>query len=621
MFVMSVLSCNSVRKIQRIRNGEIEVSMSLPDDSVEEGEEKEQEADIDSIRGTLQEGPMIMNAIRDDQTGEMVATDIISASKVTARFRNVAERNGMVSIGFEISVPGEMAESKWQLKIYPDMYIQSDTVHLDPIFITGSKYRSQQLKGYQRYNAFLAGIITDTTDFLWIRQLEIFLQRNFPDTYAMKTDSSYVSDAVAESLFGVSRAEAVRHYTKHLKWAMNERKKARRSKMFGKYVKDPIQKEGIRLDTVLVQGNGDFVYRYTHSFQSRPRLKKVTISLSGWVYEDGEKLLPLPLTDNLTFYISSLTTLVDDSPKYVMKILLRKVYDNTKAFIDFAQGSSKIDESLGENASELERISRCVDDMLSGDEYSLDSLVVIATCSPEGSYAFNDKLSASRSRSVCLYLEDLYPEQLKGHLKASNIPENWSQLSRIVSHDSLIEDGQRRRMLEIMNSGLSPDAREARLSTLSHYRYLREKVYPKLRTVSFDFFLSRNDLARDTVWTTELDTAYMAGVEALKNLDYKKAVAILRPYDDYNAALSFACAGYDHSAFDVLSRLDDRNANVCYLKSMVLARLGAMEEALKYFELSVAYSPGMEFRANLDPEMYSVIEKWKQQTYYKNQNL
>ena len=39
MFVMSVLSCNSVRKIQRIRNGEIEVSMSLPDDSVEEGEE------------------------------------------------------------------------------------------------------------------------------------------------------------------------------------------------------------------------------------------------------------------------------------------------------------------------------------------------------------------------------------------------------------------------------------------------------------------------------------------------------------------------------------------------------------------------------------------------------
>ena len=66
MFVMSVLSCNSVRKIQRIRNGEIEVSMSLPDDSVEEGEEKEQEADIDSIRGTLQEGPMIMTAIRDD---------------------------------------------------------------------------------------------------------------------------------------------------------------------------------------------------------------------------------------------------------------------------------------------------------------------------------------------------------------------------------------------------------------------------------------------------------------------------------------------------------------------------------------------------------------------------
>ena len=42
---------------------------------------------------------------------------------------------------------------------------------------------------------------------------------------------------------------------------------------------------------------------------------------------------------------------------------------------------------------------------------------------------------------------------------------------------------------------------------------------------------------------------------------------------------------------------------------------------MKYFELSVAYSPGMEFRANLDPEMYDVIEKWKQQTQCKTQNL
>ena len=53
------------------------------------------------------------------------------------------------------------------------------------------------------------------------------------------------------------------------------------------------------------------------------------------------------------------------------------------------------------------------------------------------------------------------------------------------------------------------------------YRYLREKIYPQLRSVSFDFYLHRAGMQKDTVQTTELDTAYMAGLEALKNLDYK----------------------------------------------------------------------------------------------------
>ena len=64
-------------------------------------------------------------------------------------------------------------------------------------------------------------------------------------------------------------------------------------------------------------------------------------------------------------------------------------------------------------------------------------------------------------------------------------------------------------------------------------------------------------MAKDTVHTAELDTLYLRGVQALRDLDYKTAVGILRPYDDYNAALAFVSADYNHSALDVLGRLGD----------------------------------------------------------------
>ena len=101
----------------------------------------------------------------------------------------------------------------------------------------------------------------------------------------------------------------------------------------------------------------------------------------------------------------------------------------------------------------------------------------------------------------------------------------------------------------------------------------------------------------------------MSGVEALKLLDYKKAVTILRPYDDYNAALAFMSADYNHSALDVLGRLEDKDPKVCYLKAMVLSRLGQHEEALKYYDLCLAYDPYMRHRANLDPEMHLLVRK------------
>ena len=607
VIVALCLSCSPYRRIQKIRSGEVMIGLSVP---AEPPAEEDDGADIkiDSIRGSLSEGPIIMNAIRDSETGEMVASDVIVASKVTARFRNVAERAGYVTIGFDITVPAAMADSRWQLKVRPMMRILADTLELDPVYITGSGYRAAQLRGYERYRAFLATIITDTADFVHLRQLEVFLERHFPETYAMKNDSSLISEPMAENLFGVTQRDALYHYTSHLRRTINERRKLRAARLYDRYVKDPIVTEGIRLDTVLVSADGDFTYCYEHTFKSRPNLRKVMVALDGDLYEMGEHLTALPFPDELTFYISSLSSLADMTPRYRMTIVERMVYDNTKALIDFEVGKAVIDTLLGDNASEIYRVRRCIENVLARDDLELDSLVIVASCSPEGSFESNRRLSQARSKAVLEHIGGYVPEEWRDSLIASSLPENWSQLALLVENDTVISPDMRKNISSMIASMKNPDRTEKELSRLSEYRYLREKLYPQLRSVRFDFYLHRKGMQKDTIHTTEIDSVYMAGLQALRDLDYKRAVGILRPYDDYNAALAFMSADYNHSALDVLGRLDDRDPKVCYLMAMVLARLGQLEEAMKYFELCIAYDPYMEHRANLDPEMHQLVK-------------
>lgn len=602
------VSCSSAHRMDGIRNGRVSMGLSVPQDA-EPVRDTVESIKVDSIKGTMSDGPIIMNAIRDTDTGEMVATDVISASKVTARFRNVAERLGYVSIEFDISVPPGMSDSNWKLKIFPVMMIASDTTVLDPLFITGKNYRARQMKGYQRYRNFIASIITDTTDFIRVAQLEIFLKRNFPQTYKMKTDSSFVSEPQAMDLFGVTQEEALRHYTRQLMVRRNESRKARKSRMYAKYVRDPIVKEGIRLDTVLVSEQGGFTYRYVHTFRSRPKLKKVVVTLNGELYENGDKRFDLPFDEPLTYYISSLSSLADKTPKYRMIVLERMVRDNTKVLVDFQQGKAVLDTAIGDNASELRRLRKCIDDVASRNEFDLDSLVIIASCSPEGPYKTNSRLSAARSETMRKYISDYVPDEWKDRMVTAELPENWPQLKKLVASDTLIETSVKEKILDLMQNIRDYDLLEKKISTLSQYRYLREKIYPKLRSVSFDFHLHRVGMVKDTVHTSELDTVYMSGLKALEDLDYKEAVRILRPYADYNAALALMAADYNHTALELLNKMKDDNAKVCYLKAVLLARSRQMQEALKYLELSIAYDQSMEYRANLDPELDELIKQ------------
>ena len=630
-----LFSCGVSRKAQSLARGDVSATLKLRD---EEPLLPEMEAlrshrrDTIRVTGLNGEEMFLMNAVQ-DENGEMVAHDVIDAAVVTARFRNVAERHGKVDLEFQIIVPEAMQDSKWQLRFFPDMYVLGDSIRLEPVVITGRDYRKAQLKGYQQYERFLASIVSDTTRFINVWQLELFLQRNIPEVYAFRSDSTEVSDEQFASVYGITEQQAVDHYTNKIAKRWNNRKKSLRDRMYRKYIKVPIVTEGIRLDTVIRDVNGDFIYNYVQTISTRPKLRKVDIVLSGEVWESDRKVYLMSRSEPLTFSISSLSSFVDGKERDLTRIIERRAQANTACYVDFASGSSEVDISLSNNRDEIGRIRGNLAQLIEDTVYDLDSIVVTASASPEGSARANRSLAQRRSESVCRFFEGYirhYRDSLDREAGfsigedgevvhgvhrpdirfiARNGGENWKMLDALIRKDSTVTDAQKEEYTRLRASAADLDALEEGLRRQPYYRYLREQVYPRLRTVRFDFHLHRKGMVKDTVHTTELDTTYMLGVQAIRDRDYERAVSYLRTYADYNTAVAYCALDYNASALSILETLEP-TAEVLYMRAVVYTRLGRVQEAVQCYVNSCELNPAYIHRGNLDPEIAALIKTY-----------
>ena len=96
-----VVSCGTSRKADDIRQRGLAPQLVLPgEDPLPEMDFRKARRDTLTVRDESGREILIMKAVRDDETGEMVATDILDAAVITARFRNVAERGGRVDLRF-----------------------------------------------------------------------------------------------------------------------------------------------------------------------------------------------------------------------------------------------------------------------------------------------------------------------------------------------------------------------------------------------------------------------------------------------------------------------------------------------------------------------------------------
>ena len=652
--LLIVSSCATKKQLKALHSGQLDtVTFNMPKRSASPNTISTKNIAQDTIIVKDAQGneQFLMKAIQDEETGEMVATEVLEAATVTARFQNIAERRGKVDLEFLVTVPENLMNKDWQFRLYPSMVIQGDSTTLDVIYVTGEGYRERQLKGQERYDKFVEKIVTDDNEFLNTYQFDRFLSRNLPELYSYKNDTTIVSKEEFEQSYGAAEQEIVEHYINKLQRKVNNTRKANKEKKYKQYVKVPIVTEGVRLDSVAKSTGGQVVYHYIQTINTRPKLRKATIYLSGDIYQSDKRIYLLPEFKPLDYYISTTSSFGNfDVVKYLTQIIERRAYANTAYRIDFKVAKSDIDPELGNNAAEIAKIKENLKSLLDNEEFDLDSIIVNATASPEGTYVRNAQYAQARSESVTKYfdkfikdytdslwrereaergfsisisneLDSLMTEEIMAEeqtdtipvikLTAHSTPENWDDLLEYIRQDTVMTDTQKQQYFDLHGT-LTPDAREAKMKGYGWYAHAKKNIYPKLRTVKFNFYLHRKGMVKDTVHTTIVDSTYARGLQALKDMDYHTAIALLGPYEDYNAAVAFIGLDRNLTALQILEKLtgDKQTAQVNYMLAIVYSRIGRIQDAVQCYLNSVEQEPFYRHRGNLDPEISVLIKQY-----------
>ena len=379
-----------------------------------------------------------------------------------------------------------------------------------------------------------------------------------------------------------------------------------REAAFNRFVKFPYPKD-TRLDSV-VERRGMMTYYYSEEIPTDETSKRMAITLQGRVEGIDESSYRMPASDTLTYVISSMLSFVDTMPRYRIKVIDKYVTVQDRNYIQFHVGRTQVVDTLGDNRQQLDKITGLMQQIVEQEEFWVDTITLTAASSPEGDYAFNDRLSQGRAEALKQYLVKRYGRGIDTLLTVRWVAEDWPELTQRIRTDKEIEN--RKAIVESIAGEKNPDRRELliRQRFPKDYAYIRSMIYPQLRAVNFRYNLRRKGMVKDTIHTTELDTTYMRGVELLRKRKYAKALYILNDYHDRNTVVAHLSMDHNERALELLASMP-KDAVVEYLKAIACSRLGRKEEGREHFLEACRLDERMEYRGNLDPEIAELLKR------------
>ena len=379
-----------------------------------------------------------------------------------------------------------------------------------------------------------------------------------------------------------------------------------REAAFNRFVKFPYP-EDVRLDS-LVEGRSTVTYYYSQEVKTDETSKKMLVTLQGQVLAVDDSAYRLPPSDTLSYIVSSMLSFVDTIPRYRIKVVDKFVTVEDRNYIQFFVGDTRVVDTLGDNRRQLDKITGLMRQIVEQQEFWVDTITLTAASSPEGAYAFNDRLSQGRAAALKRYLVRRYGRSIDTMLTVRWVAEDWQELTNRIRTDR--EVVSRDAILELIVAEKNPDRREQAIRQRfpKEYAYIRSVIYPQLRAVNFRYSLRRKGMVKDTIHTTELDTAYARGVQLLQKRKYAKALYILNDYNDRNTVVAHLSLDHNERAMELLATMP-KDAVTEYLRAIACSRLGRKAEGREHYLEACRLDGRMEYRGNLDPEIAELLKQ------------
>lgn len=511
-----------------------------------------------------------------DTDGELVMKGgDIGAVYVVAKSKNVAERNGEISIDFIVAIPADLQNRNWGLQLTP-MIENNDRIEaLQPLSIRGELFSEVQKRQYWQMNRYLNRLLEDTTELSSATAL------------AAKYYRAYNNYLAAEE---PHKAERLAH--------------TYRQTVAFPYLSDP------RLDSVIIR-KGEIHYHYTQKYRPTKNTRRLKLFFRGQVSAIDRSVYDFQNTDTLTYSVTSMLSLIDPEPRYLIQVIDKYVEVHDRNYLTFQVGRAEIIDTLGDNRAQLGKIERLMDTLMNQYEFFVDSITIIASSSPEGPRTMNDRIASARANSIKRHLIKKFGRDVDTLIRTRSIGEDWTLLKRMILRNEDLSHWSE--ILKMIESSTDLDATEPliRQKYPKDYAYLREALYPQLRAVDFRYNLRRVDMVKDTIQLTVLDTTYMRGVQQLRDRDYVGALRTLYDYKDRNLAIVMLSLGYDDAALEILEQLPqaEKSARTDYLTAIALSRLNKPREGLAYYLEAIKAEPVLKFRGNLDPEIQLLFKQ------------
>lgn len=549
-----------------------------------------------------------------DESGESMASVNIQAISIVASSKTVVERLGEITIDFNVSIPREMQDKRWSLIFTPvamdNMGVRQE---LKPVVIKGELFNEVQRRH------------------IW-------------------QADTYLNKLLGEDDESVSNTILLAKYYEALNRQPTEAKRRRVQRTFDETIRFPLKTE-VRLDSV-IRHKGDITYYYRQVVKPTSGMRKLLLCFDGTIQAVNGQSYSLPPSDTLSYFISSMISLVDTTTVYRKQIVSKYLVVNDRnqlgcrVNIVFPVGKTNVIDTLRDNRQQIKNIRTLMDSLVNHNEFIVDSIVLTAASSPEGSYPMNQKLAEKRAQSLKQYIIAHYggqhvdnriygaadqpdtlglgkiaapspddePIDLRKVLVTRWIGEDWAEFEYQLNNDSIMSHSPNHdKIIALARSVKNPDQREAQIRAKypTEYKYILKNLYPNMRSVNFKYDLRRRGMVKDTVITDVPDTTYARGVKYLKDRNYKKALEVLVDYRTVNTALVDMSLGYNNNAYDILRHIPNRTANAEYLYAICCSRLGKLREGVASYNKAVAMDEKLMFRAGLDPEIQDLLQEAK----------